>query len=117
MNNSPVAIETDLANDQHYCLPTDFFELVLGKNLKYSCCHWDEASNLDEAEDEMLEITIARANIQDGMDILELGCGWGAITLKMAKKYPNSKILAVSNSSMQKEFILNKDKNLSLWLW
>ena len=114
MKNSPVAIETDLANDQHYCLPTEFFELILGRSLKYSCCHWDEASDLNEAEDEMLEITIERANISDGMDILELGCGWGAITLKMAKKFPNSKILAISNSSMQREFILDNAKILGL---
>ena len=114
MINSPVAIETDLANDQHYCLPPGFFELVLGEHLKYSCCHWDKAKNLSEAEQEMLDITINRAEIQDGMKILELGCGWGAITLSMAKRYPNSEILAVSNSPMQREFILEKAQKLGL---
>ena len=114
MKISPVAIETDLANDQHYCLPTDFFELVLGSHMKYSCCHWDEAKDLSQAEEEMLDITIDRAEIKDGMRILELGCGWGAITLSMAKKFPNSEILAVSNSPMQREFILNKAEKLGL---
>ena len=114
MRRSPVAVETDLANDQHYCLPPEFFELVLGKNLKYSCCHWGNSKSLDEAENEMLDLTISRAQITDGMKILELGCGWGSITLSMAKKYPNSKILAVSNSPMQREFILNKAKQLGL---
>ena len=97
MKKSPVAVETDLANDQHDCLPTEFFELVLGNNLKYSCCHWDESNDLDSAEVEMLKITISRAEIKDGMKILELGCGWGAITLSMAKMFPNSEILASKN--------------------
>jgi cyclopropane-fatty-acyl-phospholipid synthase len=114
MKKSPVAVETDLANDQHYCLPTEFFELVLGANLKYSCCHWDESNDLDSAEVEMLKITISRAEIKDGMKILELGCGWGAITLTMAKMFPNSEILAISNSPSQKDFILNKAKKLGL---
>jgi cyclopropane-fatty-acyl-phospholipid synthase len=104
---APIAIETDKANDQHYRVPPQFFMKALGKNLKYSCCHWDKANNLDEAEDEMLALTLERAEIKDGMDILELGCGWGAITLAMAKKFPNAKIVAVSNSPDQREFILN----------
>ena len=112
MKVSPLAVETDLANDQHYCLPASFFELVLGKSLKYSCCHWEKAKTLDEAELEMLDITISRAEIKNGMSILELGCGWGAITLTMAKKYPDSKILAISNSPSQREFILHKAKEL-----
>ena len=113
MRRSPVAVETDLANDQYHYFHR-FFELVLGKNLKYSCCHWDKSNSLDEAENEMLDLTISRAQITDGMKILELGCGWGSITLSMAKKYPNSEILAVSNSPMQREFILNKAKQLGL---
>src|SRR5690606_7944538 len=71
LKNSPIAIETDKANDQHYQVPTDFFLLSLGKNLKYSCCHWDKATNLDEAEDEMLALTLKRAEVKDGQHILE----------------------------------------------
>ncbi|MDD0851496.1 cyclopropane-fatty-acyl-phospholipid synthase [Halobacteriovorax sp. GB3] len=103
LSESPIALETDLANDQHYQVPSAFFEKVLGENLKYSCAYWPEGtSSLVDAENRMLELTCERAEIVDGMSILELGCGWGAITLFMAKKYPNSKIVAISNSKTQK---------------
>ena len=86
----PVAIETQAANDQHYEVPPDFFEICLGKHLKYSCCYWDKnAETLDEAEAKMLRMTCERAEIEDGNDILELGCGWGAISLWMAESYPD----------------------------
>lgn len=114
LKNSPVAIETDKANDQHYMVPPEFFVHCLGSRLKYSCAHWDKAKNLDEAELEMLEITIERAGIQDGDKILELGHGWGAITLFMAEKFPNSSITAVSNSKFQGEFILARAKERGL---
>jgi len=114
LKHSPVAIETDKANDQHYMVPPEFFLNSLGKRLKYSCCHWDKAKNLDEAEIEMLELTIKRAGIKDGDKILELGHGWGAITLFMAEKFPNSSITAVSNSKFQGEFILDRAKEQGL---
>lgn len=109
--NGPIAIETDEANNQHYMVPPKFFEYCLGKHLKYSCCHWEKATNLDEAEKEILEITIERSGIKDGDRILELGHGWGAITLFLGEKFPNSEILAVSNSSRQGEYILEQAKN------
>lgn len=114
LKSSPVAIETDKANDQHYMVPPSFFEMCLGPNLKYSCCHWDNSSNLAEAEEEMLELTVSRAQIQDGDSILELGHGWGAITLYMAKKFPNSQVTAVSNSRSQGEFIMSRAKERGL---
>ena len=115
LKESPVAIETDKANDQHYMVDPEFFFSCLGERLKYSCCHWEKATNLEEAEEEMLELTVQRANIKDGDKILELGHGWGAITLYMAEKFPNSSITAVSNSSYQREIILKKaeEKGLS----
>lgn len=114
LKRSPIAIETDKANDQHYMVPPDFFLKCLGDRLKYSCCHWDEATNLDDAEIEMLELTVARAGIVNGDKILELGHGWGAITLFMAEKFPDSEILAVSNSVYQGEFILEKAREKGL---
>ncbi len=114
LKESPVAIETDKANDQHYMVPPEFFLNSLGSRLKYSCGHWDKATNLDEAEVEMLKLTIKRAGIQDGDKILELGHGWGAITLFMAEKFPNSDIIAVSNSKFQGEFILARAKEKGL---
>ena len=115
LKKSPVAIDTDKANDQHYMVPPEFFVKSLGRNLKYSCCHWDKAKNLDEAEIEMLELTVKRAGIIDGDRILELGHGWGAITLFMAEKFPNSEIIAVSNSKFQGDYILEQAalRNLS----
>ncbi len=103
---SPIAINTREANEQHYELPCEFFELVMGKHLKYSSCYFQPGvTSLDEAEAEMLALTCRRARIADGEDILELGCGWGSLTLWMAERYPNARITAVSNSRTQKQFI------------
>jgi cyclopropane-fatty-acyl-phospholipid synthase len=103
---SPVAIETQAANEQHYELPCEFFELVLGRHLKYSSCYFDRGiTSLDEAEARMLALTCERARLADGDRILELGCGWGSLTLWMAEHYPNARITAVSNSRTQKQFI------------
>jgi cyclopropane-fatty-acyl-phospholipid synthase len=104
--NSTLAVHTQEANEQHYELPPEFFLNTLGKNLKYSSCYWDEnTKTLDEAEEQSLLISCERAQIKDGMRILELGCGWGSLTMFMAKAFPNSKIVAISNSAPQKTFI------------
>jgi cyclopropane-fatty-acyl-phospholipid synthase len=109
MRKSPIAIQTQKANEQHYEVPSAFFQEVLGKHLKYSGCYWpDGVRNLDQAEEQMLDLTCKRAALSDGMDILELGCGWGSLSLWMATHYPNSHVVAVSNSKSQKEFIQSK---------
>ena len=106
LRQSPVAIATREANEQHYELPCEFFELVLGRHLKYSSCHYGPGiGSLDEAEADMLALTSERARLRDGDEILELGCGWGSLTLWMAARFPNSRITAVSNSRTQKKFI------------
>ena len=115
LNGSPIAVETHKANEQHYELPPEFFEKVLGKRLKYSGCHWPEGCrSLDEAEESMLALTCERAALENGMRVLELGCGWGALTLWMAEKYSGSRITAVSNSKPQREFILNACRTRNL---
>jgi len=106
LKRSPLAIATAEANEQHYELPTKFFQLCLGKHLKYSSGWWDEnATTLDASEAAMLKLTCERAQLTDGLRILELGCGWGSLSLWMAENYPNSQITSVSNSRTQKEFI------------
>ena len=111
LRQSPIAINTSDANLQHYELPCGFFELVLGKHLKYSCCHYQTpADTLDQAEAAMLSLTAERARLGDGERILELGCGWGSLSLWMAEHYPNSAITAVSNSRTQKRFIDERAK-------
>ncbi len=111
----PLAVHTQEANEQHYELPPHFFELVLGKNLKYSSAYWnDSCKTLADAEDQALQITIQRAELQDGMRILELGCGWGSLTLAMAKKFPKSQIIALSNSAPQRLYIEGELKRLKL---
>jgi cyclopropane-fatty-acyl-phospholipid synthase len=106
LKSSPVAINTREANEQHYELPTEFFGLVLGRHRKYSSCYFDPGvSSLDDAEARMLKLTCERAQIADGEDILELGCGWGSLTLWMAEHYPSARITAVSNSRTQRQFI------------
>ncbi len=107
LKQSEIAIETDKANEQHYELPTAFFQAVLGKRLKYSACFFaDDITQLNEAEELTLQIYCERAQLHDGQNILELGCGWGSFTLWMAEHYPNAKITAVSNSATQRQHIL-----------
>ena len=104
--DGPLALATDTANEQHYEVPAEFFQLALGSRLKYSSALWPIGVNtLDAAEKAMLDLTCERAQLRDGQDILELGCGWGSLTLHMAAAYPNSRITAVSNSASQRRFI------------
>lgn len=103
----PIAAHTDEANDQHYELPAAFFGLVLGPKRKYSCCRYpSETTSLAEAEDLALAETCEHADLSDGQTILELGCGWGSLSLHMAATFPNARILAVSNSRSQRAHIV-----------
>jgi cyclopropane-fatty-acyl-phospholipid synthase len=109
MSRSSVAEASDRANAQHYEVPAPFFELCLGPRLKYSSCLWPEGCDtLARAEAEMLALTCERAGLQDGQRILELGCGWGSLTLWMAEHYPAARVTAISNSRAQREFILDR---------
>lgn len=106
LDRSPIAIKTADANKQHYEVPTEFFRLCLGPRLKYSSGYWPgEDTTLAESEDAMLALTCERAGLADGHHILELGCGWGSLTLWMAEQFPNAKITGVSNSRTQREHI------------
>jgi len=103
---SPIAIDTDKANEQHYEVDADFFKIVLGQRLKYSSGLWvNGQSNLDQAEEAMLSASCQHAELSNGQRILELGCGWGSLSLWMAGEYPDSQITAVSNSASQKAAI------------
>ncbi len=120
LRQSPIAVETAKANEQHYELPPAFFRTVLGKNLKYSSGYWSENSvvaihelplrnkfsfDLDASEDAMLELYAVRAGLQDGQSVLDLGCGWGSFSLWAAQKFPHSRITGVSNSNPQRLYI------------
>lgn len=103
---SPIALETDAANQQHYEVPAELFELVLGPHLKYSCCHFAPTTrDLGEAEARMLALVAERVGLGDGQRVLDLGCGWGSFSLWAAKRHPKSRFVAVSNSKSQAEFI------------
>ncbi|GGA78270.1 cyclopropane-fatty-acyl-phospholipid synthase [Arenimonas soli] len=107
LRRSPIAIQTAAANEQHYEVPARFFELCLGKRLKYSSAYYPTGrESLDEAEEAMLALYGERAELADGQRILELGCGWGSLTLWMAARYPKARITGVSNSNSQREHIL-----------
>lgn len=115
LRSSPIAIATGAANVQHYEVPSEFFQRVLGPHLKYSCCYWPDAdTTLAQAEDAMLELFCQRACIEDGMEVLELGCGWGSLSLWLAQHYSQSRILAISNSRTQREFIESRCRDLGL---
>jgi cyclopropane-fatty-acyl-phospholipid synthase len=101
-----IAEHTDAANTQHYEVPAQFFARVLGPNRKYSSCFYTApASTLREAEEEALRQTVAHADLADGQSILELGCGWGSLSLWMARQFPTSQVTAVSNSHSQRMHI------------
>ena len=109
MKGSSIAYVPEKANEQHYEVPPDFFVNALGKHLKYSSGYWPEGvTNLDDSEFAMLKLSAERAEITNGDSILELGCGWGSLTLYMAENYPKSQITAVSNSKDQRLFIEKK---------
>ena len=115
LKKSPIALVPEKANEQHYEVPPRLFELVLGNKLKYSSGFWPEGvSSLDQSESAMLDLTSERAGLIDGQDILELGCGWGSLTLYMAEHFPKSKITAVSNSNDQRQFIEERCRQLKL---
>jgi len=105
MRTAPIALVPALANEQHYEVPTEFFQTVLGARLKYSSCHWDGVNTLDEAEERALVLSCEHARVEDGQRILELGCGWGSLSLWLAQHYPNAQITAVSNSAVQRRHI------------
>ncbi len=108
LRESPIAVATEAANAQHYEVPAAFYQHVLGPHLKYSSGWWGPGvTTLAEAERAMLELYCERAQLEDGQDVLDLGCGWGSLSLFLARKYPRSRVLGVSNSASQREFILS----------
>ncbi|GAX19714.1 hypothetical protein FisN_19Hh301 [Fistulifera solaris] len=108
LRQQPIAIETTAANEQHYEVPAAFYDLCLGPCKKYSSGYWPTPqTTFEESELHMLELYCQRAELQDGMKIVDLGCGWGSLTLFLAAKYPNAKITSISNSHSQREYILS----------
>ncbi len=115
LKQSPIAIDTQSANEQHYEVPSAFFKLVMGKYMKYSSGFWTSPDvGIDESERAMLELTCKRAELENGMNVLDLGCGWGSLSLYVAEKYPKCKVTGVSNSRTQKKFIDSEAKKRGL---
>jgi cyclopropane-fatty-acyl-phospholipid synthase len=119
LKNEKIAVHTDEANEQHYELPPQFFQAVLGKMLKYSCGYWTNRpdpnrliNDLDRSEVDMLALTCRRAEVSDSQQILDLGCGWGSAALYMAREYPGIQITAVSNANPQITYINREAKRL-----
>jgi len=113
--SGPVTVAVEAANVQHYEVPARVFELMLGARLKYSCAWWPSGvDDLDTAEERMLELTCRRARLRNGQDILELGCGWGSLSLWMAEHYPDSRIVAISNSASQRRWIVARAEERGL---
>lgn len=107
-----IAIDTDLANEQHYEVPTSFYDLCLGPRKKYSSGLWPSMkTTFAESEELMLDLYCKRANVKDGMKIVDLGCGWGSVTLYVLEKYPNCKVTSISNSNSQREYIMSRAKS------
>jgi len=106
LSQGPLAVETASANAQHYEVPAELFQVVLGRYMRYSCGYWPAGTDsLDQAEAAALDLVCQRAGLQDGMRVLDLGCGWGSLSLWVASHYPGCRITAVSNSRSQGDFI------------
>jgi len=104
-----IAVAPERANEQHYELPPGFFRLMLGSRLKYSSCHWSSlGQSIDRAEEEMLALTCERAGVEDGMRVLDLGCGWGSLGLWVAERYPDCRVTLVSNAESQQRSIRDR---------
>ncbi|XP_031102294.1 (S)-coclaurine N-methyltransferase-like [Ipomoea triloba] len=115
LKEMPIAIMTEKPKSQHYELPTSFFKLVLGKQFKYSCCFFpDQYSTLEDAEKAMLELYCERSQIKDGHTVLDVGCGWGSLSLYIAEKYSNCKVTGICNSVTQKAHIEEQCRELQL---
>jgi cyclopropane-fatty-acyl-phospholipid synthase len=115
LRTGPIAVETSAANRQHYEVPPEFFVRVLGPRRKYSCCYWPQGvDTLAQAEIAMLALTCSRARVAEGQDILDLGCGWGSLSLYLAGQFPGSGIVGVSNSHAQRAFIQSEARRLGL---
>ena len=115
LKNSPIAINTIDANEQHYEVPTEFYQYCLGKHLKYSSGYWkDGVNDIDTSEKDMLQLTCERAELKNGQDVLELGCGWGSLSLFMAAEFPQSNFTVVSNSRTQKIYIDEQAKQRNI---
>jgi cyclopropane-fatty-acyl-phospholipid synthase len=111
LTNMPVAIETQAANEQHYEVPAKFYDLCLGPRKKYSSGLWPSpTTTFEESEVAMLDKYCELASVKDGMSIVDLGCGWGSLTLHLAERFPNAKITSISNSNSQREYILETAK-------
>lgn len=108
-HTGPIALVPETANEQHYEVPVEFFEIVLGDRLKYSSCFWDEGTeDLDDAEEAMLALSARRAGIEDGMRVLDLGCGWGSMSLYLAERFPGAQVVGVSSSDSQGDYITKR---------
>jgi cyclopropane-fatty-acyl-phospholipid synthase len=115
MKKAEIAPLPELANEQHYEVPAEFFGLVMGDHRKYSSCYWtDDTQSLVQAEAEALRQTCLHAEIEDGMDVLDLGCGWGSLSLWIAAHYPACRVVSVSNSNSQREYIVTQAKQRNL---
>lgn len=109
LRSDPIAIRQEKANEQHYELPTDFMIYTLGPRMKYSSCYYERPdTTLAIAEDAMLRLYCQRAELRDGMKVLDLGCGWGSLTLYIAENYPKCQVISLSNSWTQREYIESK---------
>lgn len=115
LRQSPIAIYTDTANEQHYEVPAEFFNRVLGRHRKYSCGLWPEGvTSLSQSEEAMLSLYCERAGLKDGQEILDLGCGWGSLSIYLAVRFPGSRITGVSNSAVQRKFIEEEIRTRSI---
>ncbi|KAL2237122.1 (S)-coclaurine N-methyltransferase isoform X1 [Sesamum indicum] len=115
LREMPIAIKTEKPKSQHYEVPTSYFKLVLGKHLKYSCCFFpNKSSTLEDAEKAMLELYCERSQIKDGQSVLDVGCGWGSLSIYIAQKYPNCQVTGICNSITQKAHIEEQCRELQL---
>ena len=89
-----------IIGERHYDLGNDLFQAMLDKRMNYSCAYWKDATTLDEAQENKLELICRKLYLKPGMRILDIGCGWSAFGKYAAEKY-GAKVLGVTVSKEQ----------------
>lgn len=93
---------------EHYDLGNDLYEVMLDPEMNYSCGYWKDANNLEDAQFNKLDLICKKAELEKGMKVLDIGCGWGSFARHAAKHY-GAKVTGISISQEQ----INKAKALS----
>jgi len=102
-----------IVGEKHYDVGNDLFVLMLDERMNYSCGYWRNAENLDQAQINKLDLICRKMHLRPGMNVLEIGCGWGGFAKYAAENYGVS-VDGVTISKQQVEFAQDSCKGLNV---